>query len=85
MSTGTSFGRIWEGRWGSIGRPAIGAHTAGFNYDSFGVSLIRSFDAVGPTAAPPGSAVAAAGRMYEKAFTAGSWSGWRFAFLPGLS
>lgn len=29
--------------------------------------------------------VGADGRMYEKALTAGSWSGWRFAFLPGVS
>lgn len=45
------FGRIWEGRWGGIGRPVIGAHTGGFNYDSFGVVLIGTYDSVSPSSA----------------------------------
>ncbi|HSR25522.1 MAG TPA: peptidoglycan recognition protein, partial [Candidatus Eisenbacteria bacterium] len=43
------FGRIWEGRYGGMDRPVIGAHTAGFNTDTFGVAAIGNYDT---TAAP---------------------------------
>ena len=43
------FGRIWEGRAGGITRPVLGAHTGGFNYDSFGVSLIGAYNKVQPS------------------------------------
>ena len=29
------FGRIWEGRYGGVDRPVVGAHTLGYNDDSF--------------------------------------------------
>jgi hypothetical protein len=45
------FGRIWEGRYGGITKPVIGAHTGGFNTDSFGASLIGNFSNVAPSAA----------------------------------
>jgi hypothetical protein len=45
------FGRIWEGRYGGISKPVIGAHTGGFNYDSFGASLIGNFTSVTPSKA----------------------------------
>jgi hypothetical protein len=45
------FGRIWEGRAGGITKPVLGAHTGGFNYDSFGASLIGSYDKTKPSAA----------------------------------
>jgi uncharacterized protein with LGFP repeats len=38
------FGRIWEGRYGGDGNLVRGAHTLGFNYNSFGVSLIGNFE-----------------------------------------
>lgn len=41
------FGRIWEGRDGSIARAAVGAHAAGVNTESLGVSLIGTFDTAG--------------------------------------
>ncbi len=44
------FGRIWEGRYGGINRPVIGAHTGGFNTDTFGVSLIGTFTTTKPSA-----------------------------------
>jgi hypothetical protein len=45
------FGRTWEGRYGGITRPVIGAHTAGVNSYSFGVAAIGNHDAAGvPTA-----------------------------------
>jgi len=45
------FGRIWEGRYGGMTKPVIGAHTGGFNTDSFGVALIGTFTSTTPPAA----------------------------------
>jgi uncharacterized protein with LGFP repeats len=44
------FGRTWEGRYGGITRAVVGAHTGGFNTDSFGTSLIGTFAASPPPA-----------------------------------
>jgi hypothetical protein len=41
------FGRIWEGRYGGITKPVLGAHTGGFNTDTFAVSAIGNFDTAG--------------------------------------
>ncbi|MGH3411982.1 MAG: FG-GAP-like repeat-containing protein [Marmoricola sp.] len=38
------FGRIWEGRWGGVDRPVVGAHTYGYNDVSFAMSAIGNFD-----------------------------------------
>ncbi|MDQ1633188.1 MAG: hypothetical protein QOC80_3160 [Frankiaceae bacterium] len=45
------FGRIFEGRFGGITMPVIGAHTGGYNLDTFGTSLIGTFTSVAPPAA----------------------------------
>ena len=45
------FGRIWEGRYGGITKPVIGAHTGGFNTDTFGVSLIGNYTSTTPSSA----------------------------------
>jgi hypothetical protein len=45
------FGRIWEGRYGGVGRPVVGAHTSGYNSYAFGASAIGNFDNVTPPAA----------------------------------
>ena len=45
------FGRIFEGRYGGIAMPVIGAHTGGYNGDSFGVSLMGTFTSTTPSAA----------------------------------
>jgi hypothetical protein len=45
------FGRIWEGRYGGITKPVIGAHTGGFNTNSFGVSMIGNFTSTTPSSA----------------------------------
>ncbi|MDX2972695.1 peptidoglycan recognition protein [Kribbella solani] len=42
------FGRIFEGRAGGAQWPVLGAHTASFNADSFGVALIGNFDKAAP-------------------------------------
>lgn len=38
------FGRAYEGRFGGITRPVIGAHAGGFNTGSTGMALLGSFD-----------------------------------------
>ena len=45
------FGRIWEGRYGGMNRAVIGAHTGGFNKDSFGAAAIGTFTSTQPPAA----------------------------------
>ena len=45
------FGRIWEGRYGGVERPVIGAHTLGYNEDSFAMSAIGNFDIARPSEA----------------------------------
>lgn len=42
------FGRIWAGRAGGVERPVRGAHTLGFNSNSFGVAVIGNFEAGAP-------------------------------------
>ncbi|WP_310964415.1 FG-GAP-like repeat-containing protein [Nocardioides terrisoli] len=42
------FGRIWEGRYGGVDRPVIGAHTLGFNDVSFAMSAIGNYDIAEP-------------------------------------
>ena len=45
------FGRIWEGRYGGIDRPVVGAHTLGFNDGAFAMSAIGNFEEVQPSSA----------------------------------
>ncbi|MBS43739.1 MAG: N-acetylmuramoyl-L-alanine amidase [Nocardioides sp.] len=43
------FGRIWLGRAGGAKRNVRGAHTLGFNHQSFGVSVIGNFETASPS------------------------------------
>ncbi|HEV2685444.1 MAG TPA: peptidoglycan recognition protein, partial [Actinomycetota bacterium] len=45
------YGQIFEGRSGGITNNVIGAHTGGYNYESFGVSLLGQYSAAKPTTA----------------------------------
>ncbi len=45
------FGRIWEGRYGGVDRPVVGAHTLGYNEYSFAASALGNFDVARPSAA----------------------------------
>ncbi|MBO0846196.1 MAG: N-acetylmuramoyl-L-alanine amidase, partial [Nocardioides sp.] len=45
------FGRIWEGRYGGVDRPVVGAHTLGYNDDSFGASAIGNYQIARPSTA----------------------------------
>ncbi len=38
------FGRIWEGRYGGVDRPVVGAHTLGYNDNAFAMSAIGNFE-----------------------------------------
>ncbi len=43
------FGRVYEGRYGGVTLPVVGAHTGGFNKDSFGVSALGNYDIAQPS------------------------------------
>ncbi len=45
------FGRIWEGRYGGVGRPAVGAHTLGYNEYAFAMSAIGNYETTRPSTA----------------------------------
>jgi hypothetical protein len=45
------YGRVFEGRYGGADRPVIGAHTGGFNTDTFGVALLGTYTSVVPSSA----------------------------------
>src|SRR5439155_1559896 len=45
------FGTVYEGRYGGMDLPVIGAHTLGFNSVSTGVSLMGTFSAASPSPA----------------------------------
>jgi hypothetical protein len=45
------FGRIWEGRYGGVDRPVVGAHTLGYNDHAFAMSAIGNFEVRQPTRA----------------------------------
>ena len=45
------FGGIWEGRYGGVSLPVVGAHTLYYNENSFAGSAIGNFDITGPPAA----------------------------------
>ncbi len=45
------FGRIWEGRFGGVDRPVVGAHTLGYNDDAFAMSAIGNFEEAQPSKA----------------------------------
>lgn len=45
------YGKIFEGRYGRLDRPVLGAHARGFNTDTFGVSVLGSYDSVTPSSA----------------------------------
>ena len=54
------FGRIWEGRYGGVGSPVVGAHTSGYNEVSFAMSAIGNYD----IAAPPQAVLNAYARLF---------------------
>ncbi len=43
------YGRLFEGRYGGIDKPVVGAHTAGFNSLSFGVAMIGNMSTSQPS------------------------------------
>lgn len=53
------YGQVFEGRAGGIAKPVVGTHAGGFNRDTWGVSLLGSFD----TEPPPPAQLTAVGRL----------------------
>jgi hypothetical protein len=45
------FGRVFEGRYGGVTRPVLGAHAGGFNTDTTGVAMLGTFSSRRPPAA----------------------------------
>ena len=45
------FGRTWEGRYGGISQPVIGAHTGGYNSQLFGAAAIGTYSSTTPPTA----------------------------------
>ncbi len=43
------YGQVFEGRAGGMDRPVQGAHTGGFNTDTWGVAMLGDFDTEPPT------------------------------------
>lgn len=68
------FGRIFEGRYGGMSRNVIGAHTMGFNSQTFGVASLGDH-----TAAAPSSATTSA------ISTIVAWKAWLNGFDPRTS
>jgi hypothetical protein len=62
------FGRLWEGRYGGLARPVVGAHAGGFNRVATGVALLGDFSR---SNVPP-AAVEAVGR----------YTGWKLSLAP---
>jgi len=60
------FGRVFEGRFGGAQLPVLGAHTGGFNSNSFGISLIGNFQ----SAAPPPAMLETTARVIAWKFDA---------------
>ena len=54
------FGRIWEGRYGGVDRPVVGAHTLNYNDDAFAMSSIGNYE----TAQPSDALLRAYGRLF---------------------
>lgn len=54
------FGRIWEGRYGGVDRPVVGAHTENYNNWSFGAAAIGNYD----VAQPPQEVIGAYGALF---------------------
>jgi uncharacterized protein with LGFP repeats len=42
------YGQVFEGRAGGMDKPVEGAHTGGFNHDTWGVAMMGNFDVVPP-------------------------------------
>lgn len=42
------YGRLWEGRAGGVDKAVVGAHAAGYNTGTFGISVLGSFDEKAP-------------------------------------
>lgn len=59
------WGRVFEGRYGGLHRPVIGAHAGGFNTGTFGISMIGNYEQVGV----PAATVAAVSRMVAWKFS----------------
>jgi hypothetical protein len=82
------YGQVFEGRYGGIAKAVLGAHTGGFNTNSFGVSMIGTYDSATPSAALQASlaklvawklSLSYANPLGRTTLTAATFSGSRYA------
>jgi hypothetical protein len=58
------FGRLYEGRAGGMDQPVMGAHTAGFNDNTFAVSALGNFETFAPAASEMASIKDSIARLF---------------------
>ena len=58
------FGRLYEGRAGGMDQPVMGAHTAGFNDNTFAVSALGNFETFAPSAGDMASIKDSVARLF---------------------
>lgn len=68
------FGTVYEGRYGDFAKGVAGAHTAGFNVGTLGISLLGNYD----TVETPAAMLAAVARI-------GAWASERWRLDPRTS
>ena len=51
------YGQVFEGRYGGMEKPVVGAHAMGFNFGAVGVALLGNYNGAGLTAAARASLV----------------------------
>lgn len=60
------FGNVYEGRYGGFQRGVIGTHTAGFNSQTLGISLLGNYEEAEPPAAVTDAVARAGAWMVER-------------------
>ena len=64
------FGRIWEGRFGGVDQPVIGAHTQGYNDVAFAMSAIGTYTNTVPAA----TLLSAYQQLFAWKFSSTAWT-----------
>lgn len=75
------FGRVWEGRAGGVDRPVVGAHTAGYNSNSFAMSALGDHTST----AVPSAVRSAYARLYAWKLGRHHADPRRYAWIPSGS
>lgn len=52
-----NYGTVFEGRWGGMDQPVVGAHTLNYNYNTTGVAVLGTFSSGPPSGAAEGTLI----------------------------